>query len=112
MIHISMPIRTVSEANTREHWGKRSKRAREQRQAAFIMVRNAIGKTTFELVKPIVIKLVRVGKRKLDGDNLSRSFKAIRDGVCDAIGYDDGAECLRFVYGQRKGEYSVDVFIC
>ena len=113
MIKITLPIRTVSEANSRECWQAKARRSQEQRQAAYLITTSEMhGIDVDEITRPIVIKFVRVGKRNLDGDNLSRSFKAIRDGVCEAIGIDDGAECLRFVYAQKRGDYGVEVFIC
>lgn len=113
MIEIDLPIKTVSEGNMREHWGKKSQRAKQQRHLAYAMTMSELAKINpHELVHPIVIKFVRYGKRKLDDDNLIRSFKSIRDGVCDALEIDDGSECLRFVYGQAKGEYAVNVCVC
>lgn len=108
MISFSIPVKTESEANKREHWAVKAKRAKRQRDAAYAM-RQKI--TKYEIPLPIVVKLTRVGKRKLDDDNLARSFKAIRDGIADALGLDDGDERIRWHYAQKTGEYSVDVVI-
>lgn len=104
-ICVLAPVRTQSEANAREHWSKRSKRAAEHRQTAA----NAVG--------PLWrwrITLTRIAPRKLDDDNLARALKAVRDGVADALGLDDGDERLTWRYAQRKGEpkqYAVEVRI-
>lgn len=59
---------------------------------------------------PLVIRFTRVGKRKLDGDNLQGSCKALRDGVALALGIDDGDESLEWRYTQEKGrDYAVKV---
>jgi crossover junction endodeoxyribonuclease RusA len=108
MINISLPIRTVSEANSREHWAKKAKRAAQQRAIVFASLRNMRAE---EIPPPIVVKLTRVGRRFLDDDNLARSFKAVRDGIADAIGVDDGDSRIRWHYAQRKGDYSIDVVI-
>lgn len=62
----------------------------------------------------LTITLTRIAPRKLDGDNLQRSLKAIRDGVADVLRIDDGNERLGWRYEQRpavKGEskYAVRV---
>ena len=50
----------------------------------------------------------------LDSDNLASSLKAVRDGVADAMGVDDGCSRIQWCYAQRKGkprEYAVLVEI-
>jgi len=109
MISFSLPIRTVSEANSREHWSAKAKRARGQRLMARVETisrRVALHCVSF----PLTITLTRIGKRMLDSDNLSRSFKAIRDGVADGLDIDDGDERLVWIYGQEIGkEYGVRI---
>lgn len=62
--------------------------------------------------KPVIVILERVGKRKMDDDGLSASFKAIRDGIASKIGIDDGSDDIRFVYSQRiDRRYYVEVTI-
>jgi hypothetical protein len=58
------------------------------------------------------ITLTRIAPRKLDTDNLTRSLKAVRDGIADALRIDDGNERLSWHYRQEKRklkEYSVIV---
>lgn len=112
--HITIPVKTVSEANVKEHWATRAKRAASQRKTAYDVVVAEYGQNAAESITgPIVVKIVRVGKRRLDCDNLARSNKAIRDGIADALGVDDGDERMRYHYGQRVGkEYCVEVAIC
>jgi hypothetical protein len=63
---------------------------------------------------PLAITLTRVAPRPLDTDNLSSAFKAIRDGVADALTVDDGDPRLAWVYQQRRGqprEYGIAIRI-
>ena len=115
MIEVLVPIRTWSEANLRGHWAKRARRARTQRQAARFLVRAACNVAdTSVLSGPITITLTRIAPRRLDSDNLASSLKAVRDGVADAMGVDDGCSRIQWCYAQRKGkprEYAVLVEI-
>ena len=56
---------------------------------------------------PLTITLVRCGPRTLDTDNLASSLKAVRDGVADWLGVDDGSVHIDWVYSQHRGEYAV-----
>ena len=61
--------------------------------------------------KSLVVTLTRIGARKLDSDNLARSMKAVRDGIADALGIDDGSDRIEWKYAQEKGKYAVKVTI-
>jgi len=109
---ITSPIRILSEANLREHWAPKAKRAKIQRATVGMLVqqlqklRHHPG--TFDVL------LIRVAPRELDDDNLARGFKGCRDGVADAIGVDDGSKRFTWRYAQRKGapkKYSVIIQI-
>lgn len=120
-------LRLVSEANLREHWSKRAKRAKQQRTAAFSALLRLSGSdwAWWErgrircdglgyLGKPegIAVTIVRIAPRKLDSDNLARAAKAIRDGIADWLGIDDGDERIDWRYAQRRGEageYAVEI---
>jgi crossover junction endodeoxyribonuclease RusA len=109
IIEAILPIRTVSEANMREHWGAKAKRAKEQRRIArWTLAGSCRG---MKKAKRITITLTRVGVRNLDSDNLARSMKAVRDGIADALGIDDGDARLTWFYRQERGEYAVKVKI-
>lgn len=100
----SIPVHTVSEANVREHWAKKAKRAKEQRLAAWVLAMAATGPSLpFGGGDRVSVHLVRVGPKELDSDNLARALKAVRDGIADAIGLDDGDKRITWTYGQEKG---------
>lgn len=102
-----IPLKTVSTMNLREHWSIRAKRAKAHRRETFWALASELKKPSL----PCTITLTRIGKRKLDTDNLAASFKACRDGVADWLGIDDGDERLTWVYAQELGAYSVKIEI-
>ena len=97
-------IPTVSEANSNEHWTKKSKRHALQKQYVKLSA-NRIPKDL-----PIHIKLTRIGKRFLDAhDNLPCSLKYIFDEICAQItgnnvaGRADDDDRITIEYDQEKG---------
>lgn len=109
---ITSPIRTFSEANLREHWGPKSKRAKIQRATIAMLVQQLPKLLRYPGTFDVL--LIRVAPRELDDDNLARSFKAIRDGIADAVGVDDRSKRFTWRYAQRKGapkKYSVIIQI-
>lgn len=108
-ITVNIPMRTRSLANQREHWSARAKRAKQERWNANLFVTHA-GAAKQSL--PVVVTLTRFAPRQLDSDNLCGAFKAVRDGVADALGIDDGSDLVTWVYAQEKAkEYSVSIRI-
>jgi hypothetical protein len=93
---IWLPVETVSEANRRDHWAVRAKRAKAHRTAAYLAV------PAHSL--PAVVTLTRVGPRRLDDDNLRGALKAVRDGVADRLGVDDADARVRWEYRQTAGK--------
>ncbi len=98
-----IPIRTVSEANTKEHWTKSSKR--HQMQQFFIRRQFLVDER--KVMVPCTIRLVRLGGRFLDkDDNLPMAFKWIRDEISECIfpeqrvQYVDGNGKLRSLKGR------------
>jgi len=100
-LRVVLPIHTVSEANRRDHWRVKAKRARLHRQTAAALV------PRFAL--PCAVTLTRVGVRKLDGDNLQGAMKAVRDGVADRLGVPDNDPRIEWRYAQAKGKPAVVV---
>lgn len=111
-VEFSAPIRTVNEANNREHWAVKNKRKKAQQAEIDAVLINALNRKKIKF--PCEVYLTRIGSRKMDDDGLSRSFKGIRDQIAFRLGIDDGDEGIRFIYGQRvigKRQYSVSVRI-
>lgn len=95
-----LPIKTVSEANMREHWAAKHKRHKQQRYDAFMLCRAAFGHSTFTGTQRVLIELTRLATRKLDRDNLYGSGKSVVDGICDWLGIDDGDKLFTLSYSQ------------
>jgi hypothetical protein len=102
---ITVPIRLVSEANSRGHWAVKARRVKSQRKATAVALWTEGGPMPSGLV-PCVVTITRVAPRQLDlGDNLAVSAKAVRDEVAKWLRVDDGpGSPVSWRYGQRKGE--------
>lgn len=127
-ISFTLPLRLAS-ANVREHPHARARRVREQRMAARVTTVIKAGPMWGRLVLdpslkairiephpgtawPISVIITRIGPRTLDTDNLAYSAKAVRDGIADAFGIDDGDEsAVQWSYAQERGEHAVGVYI-
>lgn len=91
MITFTIPrMRLVNSSNVREHWSKRAERAATQRLAARTFTRRALDGTT--LSPPYECTITRIGPGKMDRSNIYVAAKAIEDGICDALGVNDGDE--------------------
>lgn len=103
---LALPIRVVSEANKREHWRYRHRRAKAARAATVIVPSG--------LPLPCTVQLTRIAPRQLDDDNLRSAFKALRDGIADRLGVKDNDPRVRWEYAQERGkpkEYAARVTI-
>ena len=102
VIEFLIPVRTGQGQNDREHWAVRHRRVKNERQTAGMLC------PRFRI--PCIVTLTRhYRSNKLDDDNLAGSLKAIRDGICDRLGVDDGSDKVRFIYQQAKGQTGVRV---
>jgi hypothetical protein len=78
MICWEIPLKTISESNTREHWHKAALRHRQQQ----FFVRALFNAEIRPMPMPCVITLTRIGPRALDShDALPGSFKWIVDEI-------------------------------
>ena len=98
-VEVDIPIRTVSEANGREHWAVKAKRVKLHRNTAFMVLRMALRGAK---PLPATITLTRMSPRLLDDDNLRQALKATRDGIADLFGVDDRSPLIRWEYDQKQ----------
>jgi len=113
----TMPIKTTSEANSREHWHKKAQRHSMQKMA----VKSFMNVDRPDIRSPCLIKLTRIAPRKLDRyENLPMSMKYILDQICDyihpgkAAGRADDDPNIHVEYSQEKGlpkEYAIRIEI-
>jgi len=93
-VTINVPIRTISEANTSEHWTKKNKRHKNQQ----FFVRLAWDTHKETVILPCTVTLTRLAPRSLDqNDNLPMALKWITDQVADIL-----------VPGKAKGQAESD----
>ena len=106
VLSVEIPIKTVSELNRREHWASRARRVKAQRAATMLALRCCRVQPREEYLGAMTIRvlLVRVGPRRLDGDNLQGALKAVRDAVAEWIGIDDGDPIYEWIYAQETGK--------
>lgn len=101
---LELDIKTVSEANQREHWAIKRARHFKQRKAFYFQTHLLMRKATL----PCHIRLTRLAPRQLDSDNLVSAFKAIRDTIADMIrpglapGQADNTTEITWDYKQEK----------
>jgi hypothetical protein len=117
VVEFDLQIRTVSEANMRQHWRTKAKRTKAFRAAAASGVRRQLTASHLALAikrkeTKYSVTLTRNAPRALDSDNLSGAFKAVRDGVADALRMDDGDARFLWTYAQAKAQkYSITIRI-
>jgi len=102
----TIPVRTVSEANQREHWSRKHKRKKAQQEAAFWVLgvnRVAGPRASYSL------RLTRIAPRTLDADNLAGCFKHIIDAVAKWLGVDDRHIPMTFAQEKASRRYAVRV---
>ena len=102
MIEVRMNMKIVSVANMRLHWAVKAKLTRDQRTRTRLSLA-AVAQSFGVEVLPVTVVLTRIAPRRLDGDNLQSGFKAVRDGVADWLGVDDGSDMIEWQYCQRSG---------
>jgi hypothetical protein len=103
-LEIAVPgLVPVSKANRRDHWA-----VVKRREDGYVsMLRNALDRVFVTQWRfPLVVTFHRVGMKTLDTDNLSSSYKAIRDALAGWLGVDDGSECVGWRYTQAVGKRS------
>lgn len=108
---ITIPIRTVSEMNTREHWAKRRTRKVSQQAAVIACCRLALRGVAL----PCEVTFVRIRPPRgkvMDPDNYASSWKHTQDAVAKLLGVDDGdAARVSWIYGaqERGTDYAVRI---
>lgn len=106
VLFVKLPIKTVSEANSHQHWRVRQKRAKAHRSAAGVIPVASLPRM------PVTVTMTRLSPGTLDSDNLPSSMKHIRDGIADRYGVKDNDPRIEWCYAQRKEkEYAVEVLI-
>lgn len=98
-LRLEIPMQTVSEMNSRDHWRARNQRRVAQRKEIYYEWRMNVRRRPS---LPCTVRLTRLGPQLLDTDNLAASFKFCRDVIAELIGVDDGSDQIKFVYDQMQ----------
>ncbi len=109
-----VPTKTVSEMNRIEHWGTKRRRASGQRQLAKLCCDVSLPSPVARSIRngKHEIKLVRVGGKRMDDDNLASAMKHVRDGIADSVQVDDGSDRIKWKYDQLPdGSHKSSVFV-
>jgi hypothetical protein len=108
MISVTVPIRTISEANARDHWKKKARRVRQQRAAVEMVLRTKTSPVLFSRIQNelfdvgLVVTITRLGQRTLDDDNLRGAIKGPRDSIAKWLGVDDAHLMVEWRYAQER----------
>jgi hypothetical protein len=112
-VDFMVPLRTVSELNSREHWTATYKRRQDEEQIVAVAMQNNLRGRQVEM--PCVVKLTRIAPRRLDShDNLRSAFKATADFISRKLGVNDGDGSITWEYDQMSGQpkqYAVRISI-
>lgn len=99
-----IPLKIYNEANSTEHWSKKSKRHRTQR----MVLKAYLDKECYLPPLPCIVRLTRYAPRSFDDDNLQMSFKWIKDAIADMmipgkpLGHADNDPRIKWEYFQEK----------
>lgn len=115
-----VPVRTVSLTNQRGHWGKRARRAKDERLATWgawhATPHHYRGALLGALAAGAQLQVLmrRVDPSRLDDDNIRGALKHVRDELARCLGLADDADPrVAWAYDQRHeaGCMRVDVEI-
>lgn len=111
---LSVPVSVVSEANRRDHWATKLRRARQQEEAMAFALSSSPVRLAFATF-PLSVTFVRIGRmgphQEQDDDNLRSAFKVLRDYIASCLNVDDGDSRVTWKYDQRAGKPGVEVRI-
>lgn len=113
---ITIPLRTTTGLNEREHWAARARRVKNERcfvEGRLLVTvhhaRRAALKRVLAGAGVVSIHLERVSPKAADDDNVVGGLKAVRDEIARWLGVDDGDQRLSWSYSQSRGPFLVKV---
>ena len=110
-IILTLSCRVKSEANSRDHWTVKRRRAEIQSDALYLALAGS-GLTSHQPPLPVVVTWRRIGWQEMDDDNLRSAFKSLRDAIAKWLGCDDGDRAaVEWRYEDVPGEPGVVVTV-
>jgi hypothetical protein len=94
----------TARTNAHIHWRKRHATDQEDREHGKAIVRR-YPDFIRKMLHPggrIHVEFTRLSTATCDDDNLPSAFKAVRDGIAEAFGIDDGSDRYVWSYAQRR----------
>lgn len=118
-ITFEMPLRVHNPLNNRQHWRVLYHRGQKEKAVTKSNLLAVQSQRDWKVPMPSItkrvamVKLTRIGKRKMDSDSIPACFKHVRDTIAAWLAVDDGDETkIRFEYAQEIGKaYGVRVTI-
>lgn len=132
-VRVTLPLRTCTEGNAKEHWRTKARRAKGQREIVGLVLpwhmlaagwsKHATGRVVARPPWLAIVTLTRISPSSgLDPhDNLPGSLKHVVDEVASLLGIDDRDPRVTWAYEQRRGSrkdltlakgYGVAIEIC
>lgn len=112
-LEMTLPIKTVSEMNNRDHNLRRHSRFKKQAEELAVwwicLPMPPVHKLQYYF--PLTITFTRMSRNTLDDDNLRSSLKGIRDQIAKLAGADDGSDKFVWKYEQAKGKPGIMIRI-
>ena len=97
-LRVEMPLRLQSKLNQRQCWQARSRTAKAEREAGYLLT----PRSGWSL--PCIITLTRIAPRAWDCDAVPGGFKSVRDGIADRLGVKDNDSRIVWRYRQERGK--------
>lgn len=110
-ICVSIPGLRTRSLNEREHPQVKARRVAHERGVTRLAMSAPCAQYRARPPEQLTITLTRVGPRRMDSDNSIGALKAVRDGVADALGIDDGDPRLTWEYRQETGPFGVRIYL-
>lgn len=92
----TIPIKTASTANLREHPMAKYRRTKAQKKYSALIL------PAWKLKPLAIVRMTRFGQRRLDDDNLRSALKSVRDGLAKKLRIDDATPLVRWEYEQEQ----------
>lgn len=103
-VAFEIPMRLQAGPNQRLHWATRAKRVAAERAWVALCFPRGWGSVCTYTQHGLIVTLVRIAPREVDGDNLQGLLKGVRDEVALRLGLaSDRDERVAWVYGQESG---------
>lgn len=107
IFHIPVEVHSINTSNSSALRKRIGSIALQRRGVCNVLGKHLVALVPFSYAyhagKPILIRMIRLGGRGFDSDNLQGAFKSIRDCCAGFIGANDNSPLILWEYGQEPG---------